>query len=49
MTGTPRINAHETMENVIAQEFKTRKIITMLENNRQITIKNHFLSPSKDS
>lgn len=27
----------------IAQDFQTKKIITILENNRQITIKNYFL------
>ena len=26
----------------IAQDFETRRIVTILENNRQATIKNHF-------
>ncbi len=31
----------------IAQDFETRKIITILDNNRQTTIKNYFWGPLK--
>ncbi|SUN58077.1 transposase IS1193D [Streptococcus hyointestinalis] len=33
----------------IAQDFKTKKIVTVLENNRQTTIKNHFYKYSRQA